>query len=171
MRSWSFPRDFYGKDRSMRASRPSPSRSPARVGAAAASSACATARMQGLRQERAVSPARRKSRVPDPDLANPVPRPSPAAPLPALPPRPIRLTPPPGVSPSLNCPDRSNVQRARHEAKRSKTATLREDPTGGRGKRASQWAQCKITDFTDFIPRIAIWDRNSGQLLHHKGDA
>jgi DNA invertase Pin-like site-specific DNA recombinase len=58
-----------------------------------------------------------KSRPPGPDLSNPVRRPCAAAPL---------LTPPLRLSPSLDCPARSNIRRAWHEAERSKTPTLRD---------------------------------------------
>ena len=117
MRSWSFRTGSCGRDRPIRASRPSPSRLPARAGAVAASLVCEAARTQGLRQERSASQARGKSRAPGPDLSNPVRRPCPAA---------LLLTPPPPLSPSLDHLARSNIRRAEHEDERSKTATLRD---------------------------------------------
>ena len=51
------PNGFCGRDRSIRVFQPSPSESPARAGAVAASSACETARARGLRQARRASQA------------------------------------------------------------------------------------------------------------------
>jgi len=51
------PTDSCGRDRSIRVFQPSPSESPARAGAVAASSACETARARGLRQARRASQA------------------------------------------------------------------------------------------------------------------